>query len=492
MLRPGVVAGRGMGVIPAASMTCRPLRPRARGRTGLARAWFAALAFGLLLVGGCAIAPPQLPDALPAAWQTPIREHAAAAPDPAGWWRAFADPELDRLVEAALADNLAIGEARARLAGARVLGEHATAGYWPQARAHTLSEPTPDSSASYFQMGFDALWELPLFGRGASQAYMAQADVSAAASLVQAARVSVVAEVVRNYIELRTAEQQLALLGEAEALAADALRLARTRERLKLVSYGEVQEAERAEAAARAALHEPRMAADAAARRLALLLGREAPDPGWHGGTLPAWAGPFGIDAVPADLLRTRPEIRQAESAVLKAAGEAGLAHAEQFPHIALAGSITYSSKMLGGTRLATADRIVMFGPVIDMPLFDWGVRQSVAEARRHQLAASVLAYRQAVLAGLAEAETALGALAGQDERCQALGEGVTAAARAADRARTLQRLGLADEGAVNAGDAALLRARLELLAGERERALALVALYKALGGAPLPVQGPR
>jgi outer membrane protein TolC len=186
-------------------------------------------------------------------------------------------------------------------------------------------------------------------------------------------------------------------------------------------------------------------------------------------------------------LLRTRPEIRRAENEVLKAAGELGIARADRLPRLGLGGSLTYAARVIGHTRLSDADGIVTFGPVIDIPLFDWGQRHAVADARESDLAASVFAYRQAVLEGVAEAETAMVALEQQRQRRDALSRGLAPLESGVETTATLKRLGLADGFDRLSADGVLLQARLDVAQAEQERNIAFIALYKSLGGAPLP-----
>ena len=447
------------------------------------RAWLVAV----LSLGGCAVAPlPTLQRDTPAAWQHAERDD-APAPDLHGWWKAFGDAGLDRLVDAALADNLGIAQARLRIEAARMLDAHANDASLPQFGFRTYAEPTPDSSASYFQAGFDAKWEFGLFGRAQSRARVSAGELGIAESDGLAARVSVVAEVVRAYVELRGAERRAALLEQVAARARHKRELLATRESLRLAAAREVARARAEEAVAQAALAEPRAAIVRARRQLAALLARDDEDVVGSGAPLVLGATAATADVLPADLLRTRPEIRRAEYEVEKAAGELGIAESDLYPHVGLGGALTYAARVIGHTRLSDADGIVTFGPAIEIPLFDWGARRAAKDARANSLQASVLAYRQAVLDGVTEVETAMAALHERTRASRALQDGVVALDDEARSTATLQHLGLADGLDLAASDTAALQAQLDLLQAEQERSLAFVALYKALGGAPLP-----
>ncbi|MBO9664997.1 TolC family protein [Dokdonella sp.] len=443
-----------------------------------------------VVVAGCATPRlPHLPKQTPATWQHAPSESAALgpAPDLHGWWKAFDDAELDRLVEQALTDNLTVQQAALRIGAARSLDSHTYAAYLPQAGIRTFAEPAPDNSASYFQMGFDAKWEFGLFGRAKSHSRVTAGEVGIAESEAQAARVSVVAEVARAYVELRGAEQRLRLLEQMQQLAQDKVGLTQTRQRLRLASANDLARTQAEHVSAQAALYEPRLAVERCRQQLAVLLGRSQPGADLLAAGEPPRLGALRIASAPADLLRTRPEIHRAESEVLKAAGELGLAQADLYPRLGIGGSLTYASRVIGHTRLSDADGIVTIGPAIDIPLLDWGARHAVVEARDAALSASVLAYRQAVLDGIAEAEIALATLQQNSERAATLARGVEGLENSAAATATLSRLGLADGFDRTAASTALLQAKLDAAQAEQARSIAFIALYKSLGGAPLP-----
>lgn len=436
-------------------------------------------------LAACAALPlPDLPDQVPARWR---QGDAPTAVELRSWWKAFGDPTLDALVERALAHNLSVAETVARVEASRRLAAASGLTHLPQVGFHTYSEPTPDSSASYFQFGFDAKWELGWFGRSESEARIARGSHEAALAQAQAARVSVVAEVVKTYLELRAAQQREVVLAPLAQSAQRRSELMATRVRLRLAAAGELARAQAQQAAAQAAVLEQRSALVRAGRQLTALLGEVEPE-AWLAATqdLPQ-LGEAGISSAPADLVRTRPEIRRAEAEVIRMAGELGLARADRFPRLGLGGALTYASKVIGHTRLSDAAGIVTFGPAIEIPLFDWGQRENITEARHAELAASLLAYRRAVVEGVAEAETALATLEQQRQRELALRQAVAPLEREAKAAATRERLGLGDAFGRLDAESAFAQARLDLLAAQQDRGIAFVALYKALGGAPLP-----
>lgn len=448
----------------------------------------------LTILAGCTAAPlPALKPPVPQTWRHAPTAATANVPQPdlRRWWQAFNDPALNTLVERALDNNLDVAAAQERLLAARTLYNHANDKYLPSLRADTNQVIQPDASASYFIAGFDALWELPLFGALKSTHRLANGNLDAAHAQWQGAYVTLVADVVRCWIELRTAQQQVRWLERVRDADQEKLRLLQVRDGLKLVSPIDIANAEAELARADMALTDPQRAIDANAQQLAVLLGQSEPDPAWLSdvGNQPQ-LGSWQITSAPADLLRTRPEIASAEADVLRAAGDAGISRADIYPHIGIGSSLDWSLNILHHHKIHSSEGIFSIGPVVDMPLFDWGQRIAQAHAKDHELNAAVYAYRQAVLQGVAETETAMGDLQQLHLREQAAAH----AARALDDSAAAidKRRGLGLSSTLDLQDALIgqQRAQLDLISARAEHDLAYVSLYKALGGAPLPPLG--
>lgn len=446
------------------------------------------------LLSACALDTP-LPDLhadMPARWHNAATESSrlGPAPDLDSWWHAFNDAQLDTLIERALQQNLTLQQATLRLRGARALQHRSGTQFMPQLNFHTFSQPDPAATTSYYEIGFDAQWELGFFGRGRGNARVAAADLQSAAASVTAARVSLVAEVARNYIDLRAAQARLTQFDRIVQLREQSLDLAKTRLRLRLAAQDDVDKIAGELAQARADAAEPAAAIAQAQQALDVLLAQPQPD-----STLSA-AGPQPVLAdvhfaqTPADLLRTRPEIRQAELDVLRAAGELGIARADLWPKLGLGGTLISSTRVVGDVDRPNK-AIPSAGPIIDIPLFDWGARRDMADARETGLQAAVLGYRQAVLEGVAEAESALAQWQRDRTRAVAAQTQQQLAENAQARAQTLQRIGLADKA--DDAQAGIARAQAELQASvaQRDAALAFIAVYKSFGGALPPLAMP-
>lgn len=438
-------------------------------------------------LGACvSVAVPKLPtNDLPAHWRN--APELGAAPDLAGWWRHFDDPQLNALVAQALQDNLNVQQARLKLRAARALEDASATSFKPKLAFNTIEQPNAENTASYFQAGFDASWEFGLFGRSGATRHLARADVGAAGAELQDARVSLVAEVVREYLGLRAAQQSAALLTTAANAAHAKFKLVEVQQHLQLASRLDVEQAAAAAAKAGAQLADPEAAIVQHAQALAVLLGKSEPAPAWlTPAPLPRLAQE-NITSLPADLLRTRPEIRYAEAQVVKAAGELGIAKADMYPRLALGSSLTFAALVKGHTHLGDLNNSFAIGPIVNIPLFDWGQRRAVRNAREDQLQAAVLAYRQAVLNGAAEVETDLAALHASVQRAAATRKAATASQASLDLSEKLRGLEQADGLQVADATLATTAADLDRVQARLAHGIAYVALYKALGGAPLP-----
>jgi multidrug efflux system outer membrane protein len=439
-------------------------------------------------VAGCAASLPKLTPPVPVQWQHAVASDPAKPSDLHGWWHAFADPRLDALVEQALANNLDVAQAVERLRAVRAVQRSAKTRYLPSLRASTSDVVEPSAHSSYQLAGFDASWEFGLFGRAEGTRREARGALDASIADLRTAQVSLVAEVVREWIELRTAQQQEQLLLQINEARQHEWELLQVRQHLQLVAPSAVDQAQAALAQATAALAAPRQAITASAQQLAMLLGQNQPDAAWSKPGMPPELGAWQLDSAPADLVRTRPEIARAEADVLQAAGALALANADQFPSIGLGGSVDWSVNIFndkkGGT---TPNSIVSLGPELTIPLFDWGIRLAAKHAKDHELKASVLAYRQAVLQGVTEVETALGSVQQQQQREQHSMLAWQALQHIDQTVQTRVSLQLGSPLDRAESQIAANQAAIELADARAGHSLAYVALFKALGGAPLP-----
>ncbi len=444
-------------------------------------------------VAGCNVDTPlpQLRADVPAKWRHAPAEtvnSSVPAPNLDSWWRAFGDTQLNALMQHALAQNLTLQQAQLRLRAARALQQRSGTQFKPQANFRTFSQPDPAGSTSYYEIGFDAEWEFGFFGRSLGNARVADANLQAAATDVAAARVSVVAEVARAYLDLRAAQARANVLDRIVALRRSQQKRGRVQLRLHQVSQAHVEELDVAFSQAKAQADAPVLQTVLAQQALTVLLAETQPDATLQSsGPLPA-APDATFVQTPANLLRTRPEIRHAELEVLRAAGNLGIAKADLYPKLSLGGTLISSTRVIGDIDHPNK-AILSIGPLVDLPLFDWGARRDVVDADDAALQGAVLGYRQAVIEGVAEVETALARWQGARRQLAGADSLADMTTVSATRAHKLQTIGLADANDSADADIASAQAQLQRIDAQHAAGIAYIALYKALGGTLPPLR---
>ena len=422
------------------------------------------------------------------------------------WWRGFGDAQLTGLVEQALRQNLDIAMASARILEARAQEGVVGAGALPQVGAEAsvtrqrISEnaiPAPPGAGggggggfglpgqefTTWRAGFDASWELDLFGRNRREREAAVARTAAAAWNRIDVEVTVAAEVARSYLRLRTLQAEIA---NAEAELARQQRfeqLVDARVRGGLVT-GQDLEQQRAERSSSAAAI-PALQAEAKAQihALGVLTGQT---PGAIANQLAAPAelapSPPVPPGLPSDLLRRRPDIRAAEREVAAATADIGVAVADLYPRISLTAAPALVSTALG-SLLEWGSRSFTAGAALDWPLFDGGRRRANIEVRNARQEQAMVAYRKAVLTALQDVEDALGRIDGDRRQLVELEQARASAARAEDIARTRYRGGLVTLSDVLQAQQHRLSLEKQVIQTRGALARDTVALAKALGG---------
>lgn len=415
-----------------------------------------------------------------------------SAPYDPRWWTEFEDPALDALEASALEVNHDIGIAMARLAQARAVFDDVNLDRYPTATAGAsvdrreqavpgLSDEPVDTTT--YRAGFDAFWELDLFGRVRSSVRAAAATAEAYGATLDDVRVVVAAEVAQTYFELRGLQQQLAVAGRSLANQRQTLRLTELR---RDAGYGEefdVASASARVAAIEASIPPLREALAAREHRLAVLTaarpGALAVDvsPRPYGPL--AKALPLGD---PAALLRNRPDVRAAERRLAAATAREGVAAAELFPRVTVSGFLGLIAGR--GSLFGSSDsRAWAVTPALQWAAFDLGsvrARLRGAEAGTRE---SLALYQQTVLGALEEASNALVAYRQQQQRLVWLNDQARESGRAASIARARYREGVADFLALLDAERTELQAQDSVARAEAEVFTGAVAVFKSLGG---------
>ncbi len=455
-----------------------------------------AALFAFLASAGCTTLGPDYRAPEPAALSVPEtyygRPGEAAPAELARWWERFDDPLLTRLIDEASAGNLDLAAAAARLVQARESLVQARAGLVPTvgASAGAGRNVGAGNDRTSFSLGADAAWEVDLFGRIARGVEAAGADAEASYFDREALRVAIAAEVATNYIQARLAQERLALARDTLAIADDNLQIARWRVEAGLVSSLDSEQARAARAQTAASIPSIETSFASATYRLAVLTGRA---PGALTAELeaarPIPRGPGDVAVgIPADTLRQRPDVRAAERSLAAATARIGVAQAQLYPALRLTGNIGSSAFSLGGLFDAITGGIFSS---LGQTLFDGGRLRSQLRSQQAATDAALAAYRQSVLTSLEDVENALLALKAARERQVQFAIAFDAATNTSILARSQYRAGLTDFQQLLEAERSLLSARDGIAGSRGDEALALVQLYRALGGGWEPLAAP-
>lgn len=420
----------------------------------------------------------------------------AETPDRA-WWDGLNDPLLSELVSKAAAGNQQIAGAKARIREARALYQGVDAKSDPSisavlgARANQAGRGVPNSSSidsgtarGLALGGFDVRWELDLFGGARRETEAASARYEASVEQARAVLLSVVAEVARNYIELRGGQKKLQLVQETMVLQEKALERVRSKFRAGLALEYDVVTVESPLQVNRAAVPRLRARIQQAAHRIAVLTGDNPT--ALLDRLLEAKPAPAAPDIVPvglpSDLLKRRPDVRRSERELQAATADIGAATADLFPRFSLTGSL--SSRAGNFTDLFQASSGVWaIGAALVAPLFNRERLEAQVAAKGARAEGALADFRQTTLVALEEVETNLVRYAQEQIRKRELQRAVEQSQKGYQLARDLYERGLKDIVAVIVSQKTYSDNLNDLIDSETAAMTDLIALYKALGG---------
>lgn len=479
--------------------------PARRFPAGVVRALSAtALAAAL---AGCAVGPdfaaptPGLEDMRLEARGGAPRQVLTPDPVPRDWWRLLEDPVLDGLIARAWRGNLDLQAAAERVAQSRAQAGVVMSQLFPQVSLsasqsrEAISENGPmarlgASTAAHdlWQAGFDASWELDVWGRVRRMREGSLATLQATELEARGAQVSLSAEIARQYLALRGVQRRLAIARQNEAIAAHLVRLAQSRQANGVATRYDLASARAQQATVQALVPQLDEQQNVLLNGLALLLG-EAPR-SLDALLMPVRPLPQGAPrlpvGLPSALARRRPDIQRAEARLHAATAAIGVARADFYPRISLAGGFgtqAFDEEDLGLWRSTN----FFLGPRIHLPLFEGGRLTRTLELTESRQREAAIAYRQTVLHAWHEVDNALNALRAQQLRQQALDEALAQSRDALRAAESSYRAGAADYVTVLSAQRALLASELEQTDAATGSVVAVVYLYKALGGGWAP-----
>jgi len=456
-----------------------------------------AVAIGLILSGCVSVGPDYTkvkPDA-PIKWHTELAGGLTTEelqPETlAQWWGTLNDPELESLVERAVKGNLDLKNARARIREARALRGIRRADLFPTLDAGgsaTKSRSSENSGTGkeikLYSAGFDAGWELDIFGGTRRAIEAAQADLEATQEDLHDVLVSLLAEVALNYVEVRTYQTRLAVTEANIKSQEETYELNRSRYHAGIIDDLAVQQSLYNLENIRSHIPTLQTGLAAAKNRLAVLLGKK---PGEVHQELaekkPIPMLPVTVAVgIPAETLRHRPDIRRAERNLAAQTARIGVATADLYPKFRLMGTIGLES-ISTGDFLESASRTWSIGPGISWNIFHGGAIRQNIKVRSALQEQALIQYESAVLKALEEVENVLVAYAKEQRRRESLAKATNAANRAVLLARDQYQAGLVDFNNVLIAQRSLLSFQNELAQSEGAVVSNLVRLYKALGG---------
>jgi len=442
--------------------------PSETRRRGLRSAVIVALA-----LTGCTVGPDYEgpPDAAPiaadaASFHRTAMAPVTTAPPPARWWEALNDPLLTRLIDTALANSPTIRQAGARVREARATVVERRAGLFPQGSASALALhaqiPTgglsslPGASAaqtgmpssietSLYDTGFDASWELDLFGAARRGVENARAQAEAQEARLADAQIQLAAEVAQVHVNLRDVQKRTMLLRRSGEIEQHMLDLTRQRRTFGTASQADVERLDTQLNQALAAIAPLQAQTDQYLDQIATLLAQE---PGQLDAALaqpgavpvPPTTVPVGD---PAALLRRRPDIREAERQLAASNAQIGQAVAQFFPTVSLVGTLGFSSTQTN--HLLSSDSFdYLGGPTLSWNIFNFGRTSARVRETRAENEATLAQYQNTVLSALQDAETALSRFGRQRENVARLAAAEASAARGAELTRQRQAAGTA------------------------------------------------
>ena len=481
------------------SMTKNPGIPRLRRwphalvgsrLRNLARAIAAAVLPAAL--AACAVGPTYHPPETPAVNPRNLDAHFTADAPGAAWWRQFGDPVLADLESRALAGNLDLHIAIARVHAARAVFNEAQYDYAPHVQADGSYARSKEQQPGFTpgrvdidssSIGFDASWEIDLFGHVRHEAAAARAELGAEQAQLSDAEVTVAAEVARNYFELRGAQRQMAVARDNLRNQQEALHLTQVRYQAGRVTELDPDSAQARLKATEATLPLLQAAEKRCAYRLAVLLG-VAPgslDDELVAVPVRAMTAPLPIGDVSA-LLRTRPDVRAAERDLAAATERVGVATADLFPRVSFTGFVGFLSGDTSQLGKA-ASRAWLINPAVSWPALDYGPVHARLRAARAQADGALAAYRKTVLTALEDFENACVGYGTQEARLASVLDQAQASRRAEQLAEIQYREGSINFLVLLDAQRTLLQAEDELAQAETAANTSAVAVYKALGG---------
>ncbi|PBB66408.1 RND transporter [Mesorhizobium sp. WSM4312] len=447
-----------------------------------------------VLLTGCVVGPdyrtPILP--MPANWSGEKPTKSVQPAQLSQWWQRLRDPQLNTLVEEAVAGNLDVATAKAKIREARASYRQSAGTLLPSldgsgsVTRNKSSETTSGSNSIYseYQAGFDASWELDLFGANRRGVEAARYGVDAAQEELCSTLLTLVGDVASYYAQARGYQARIALARRSAVSQRQTAELTRTMALAGSATAADVAKAMGQAASTEAAVPTLEASYAEAVHRLSVLTGRRPAALSVRlkrGRPIPSPRLPMPT-GIPADILLSRADVRMAERQYAQYTAKVGQAEAARYPSVSLTGNISTAALNLGD--LGKNSSIGWsFGPTISVPLFNAGQLQAAADVARAQRDQYFIAYRSSVLTALEDVENALVLMAQERIRISKLAASAKSYGEAANLEGTLYKAGETSLLDVLDAQRSLYSAEDSLLQSRVLLAANYIALNKALGG---------
>jgi NodT family efflux transporter outer membrane factor (OMF) lipoprotein len=465
---------------------------------------FAVTLMGAVMVTGCAVGPHYKKPAVKVNdhWRVTGSPQISAQPAAdSAWWKTFNDPALERLIQLAYSQNLTLQAAGLRIMEARAVLGIAIGKQYPQSQQasasvsrvglskNTVNKP-PDFTRDFWdqQIGFDVAWEADFWGKYRKAVKAERAAYMSSVADYQNALVSLSAEVARTYVVVRTFEELIEQARQNVRVQEESLRIADARFRNGATSELDVSQARTLLENTKASIPQLEISLAQAQNALSTLLGQPT------GSLQDLLQGPQVIPtapaqvavSVPAEVLRRRPDIRNAELVAMAQSERIGIAKAELYPHFVLSGAFGLHTSTGGSESFNFLDPASLFfavGPRVYWNFFDYGRTKNRVRVEDARFQQAVVTYQDSVLKAAQEVEDGIVGFLKTLEATSSQQDAVTAARRSVELSVIQYREGAVDFQRVLDSERSLLQEEDNLVRLRSSSATNVISLYKALGG---------
>jgi len=452
-----------------------------------------SLGIALLLAGGAAPAlTPRTALKVPAAYSqgdtVPAKDLETTA-----WWKTFGDSTLDALMTRAAQGSLTVQQAQARILQARASLGGAKADQWPSVNAAASADRSKASqnassaataATTLYQAGFDASWEVDLFGGKRKATEAAQARYEASVEDLHDAVLTLQGDVATHYIALRGSQAQLEITRQSAETQRQTVKITEERCRLGLTSALDVAQARAQLASTSSGIPTLEASIKQSIHRLGILLGLEPTalvGELSEARPLPAAQGVLA-SGLPAELLSRRPDLRASERGLAAAMADVGVAKAELYPKFDLTFGLGLKS-LQTSSFASVASRYWSIVPGLSLPIFNRGALKAAVSKKEAVYQESLAAFRASYQSALEDVENALADYSAENGRRADLEESLRQSQEAFSLAQERYRRGLTSFLDVLTTQSTLQSAQSSLSQSDVKRLTDLVSLYKALGG---------